>query len=50
MEKKQKFNGLKCPKCGGDLIDSRPDWLLVSNPPKLNVNCIKCDYTGYRKA
>lgn len=41
-------NGIACPKCGEELLDSTPNIVLTSNPPQYNVNCPKCGYRGYR--
>ena len=48
-EGKLHFNGLKCPKCGSELIDSRPGIALLSNPPKKYIHCSNndCNYSGY---
>lgn len=43
-------NGIACPKCGEELIDSNPMAVLCSNPPKKNIKCESCDYSGYRIA
>lgn len=45
-------NGIACPKCGEELLDTNPNVTLTSMPPKKNVGCSsdKCDYTGYRIA
>ena len=45
-------NGIACPKCGEELLDTQPNVTLASMPPKKNVGCSseKCDYTGYRIA
>lgn len=42
-------NGIACPKCGEELVDSNPNQTLLSYPPQKNIECIKCKYTGYRK-
>lgn len=42
------LNGIDCPKCGEELLDSSPMTTLTSCPPQKNVNCSKCDYVGYR--
>ena len=43
-------NGIACPKCGEELVDTKPNETLTSMPPQKNVGCSsdKCDYTGYR--
>lgn len=43
-------NGIACPNCAEELVDSNPMITLTSFPPKKNVNCTKCDYVGYRVA
>ena len=40
-------NGIACPKCGEELLDSDGRF-LASHPPQRNVHCPKCDYRGYR--
>lgn len=42
-----KLNGIECPKCKSELMDSNNS-VLCSYPPKRKVQCSKCDYTGYR--
>lgn len=44
------MNGIACPKCGSELYDTHPNMILASNPPKKNINCEYCEYTGYRVA
>jgi C4-type Zn-finger protein len=43
-------NGIACPKCGEELLDTQPNVTLTSMPPQKNVGCSskKCDYIGYR--
>ncbi len=43
-------NGISCPDCGEELLDSRPNNILMSHPPQKNTHCNNCDYTGYRIA
>lgn len=43
-------NGLACPKCGSELLDSNPMETLASLPPQKRVHCAECDFTGYRVA
>lgn len=45
---KPAMNGLACPKCGSELKDTRPSMLLMSNPPQLDVDCLRCGFRGYR--
>lgn len=47
---KPRLNGLACPNCGKELVDSNPNMLLTSNPPQKNVKCQACEYVGYRVA
>jgi C4-type Zn-finger protein len=46
------YNGIACPECGEELVDSKPMEVLASYPPKKNIACMnkKCNYTGYRIA
>jgi C4-type Zn-finger protein len=50
MRQKPIPNGIACPKCGEELLDTKPNETLTSIPPQKNVGCSskKCDYTGYR--
>lgn len=43
-------NGIACPKCGEELLDSNPSITLTSFPAKKSTHCAKCDYQGYRFA
>jgi uncharacterized protein with PIN domain len=43
-------NGIACPECGEELMDSNPMMTLTSMPAQKNVHCPKCKYTGYRIA
>jgi len=45
---KPALNGIACPKCGAELMDTNPGILLTSNPPKCYIGCSKCDYSGTR--
>ena len=42
-----KPNGIACPECGAELYDS-DSVILTSYPPKRNINCSECEYTGTR--
>jgi len=44
------LNGISCPLCGEELIDTKPREVLASSPPQKNIACPsdKCDYTGFR--
>ena len=39
-------NGLECPDCKAELMDV-DNSVLCSYPPKKNVKCSKCKFTGY---
>jgi hypothetical protein len=41
-------NGIACPECGNELMDTNPMMTLTSHPAKKNVHCSKCEYKGYR--
>jgi len=41
-------NGIACPKCGEELMDSQPMVTLTSFPAQKTVHCTSCDYRGYR--
>jgi hypothetical protein len=41
-------NGIACPKCGCELMDTNPSRVLLSNPPQYQVHCSSCDYHGTR--
>lgn len=43
-------NGIACPECGAELVDSHPMTILPSSPPQKNVACLACGWTGYRVA
>lgn len=46
----ERKNGIACPTCGEELIDTTPNVLLTSNPPQKNIECMNCGYIGYRLA
>ena len=41
-------NGIACPRCEGELVDSSPGVTLMCNPPKKDVHCPACHYHGLR--
>ena len=43
-------NGIACPQCGRELLDTTPNLVLTSYPPKKNIHCGNCEYKGYRYA
>ena len=43
-------NGISCPNCGKELLDSNPSITLTSHPPQKDIHCPDCGYYGYRIA
>jgi hypothetical protein len=43
-----KKNGLPCPDCQNELVDSNPMLTILGNPSKKEVSCEKCGYNGFR--
>jgi ribosomal protein S27E len=43
-----KYNGIKCPKCGHELIDPEPNMILLSYPPRTRVECLECNFKSTR--
>ena len=48
-------NGIACPECGKELLDTIPSEVLSSevlssNPLQKNVRCPACGWWGYRLA
>ena len=43
-------NGIACEKCGAELLDTTPNMICSSLPPKKNVNCEQCGWKGWRLA
>lgn len=41
-------NGIACPECGSELVDSTPGLVLTSWPAQYRVHCQSCNYTGTR--
>ena len=41
-------NGIACPECQCELMDSNPSICLTSCPPQYSVHCPSCGYTGTR--
>jgi len=41
-------NGIACPKCGKELVDSTPNMVLATWPAQHRVHCPSCNYTGTR--
>jgi hypothetical protein len=40
-------NGISCPNCKEELIDS-DNYILTTNPPQRNVKCLKCNFKSFR--
>jgi len=43
-----RLNNIECPVCGAELYDTNPGIILTCSPPKVEIHCEKCKYTGYR--
>lgn len=43
-------NGIACPQCGTELLDTNPRMVLTSSPPKKDVHCPACHFNSYRVA
>lgn len=43
-------NGIACPKCGAEMIDTNPDLSLLSNPPQKKIHCSDCGHRACRVA
>jgi ribosomal protein S27E len=43
-------NGIQCPKCGEELVDSHGHTILFSQIPQYSIKCVKggCGFTGLR--
>ena len=41
-------NGIECPNCKSELLDTNPFITLTSDPPQKRVHCDECGYKGYR--
>jgi len=41
------WNGIACPKCGKEMFDSEPSFVLAVMPPRMGVACV-CGYHGTR--
>lgn len=44
------LNGIACPNCGEEMMDSNPSVTLSSYPPQKNIHCPKCNYKDFRVA
>lgn len=43
-------NGIACPVCDAELVDSDPHYTLTSHPPQKGIKCLSCHYVGTRIA
>jgi len=41
-------NGLACPECGQQLVDTRPFQMAFTKPPSLHVHCKGCGHEDRR--
>lgn len=41
------YNGIACPECGKEMMDSEPGVHLMSKPAKKNIHCPECGYKDY---
>jgi hypothetical protein len=39
--------GVACDRCRAELYNPSPGIMLTTDPPKINVRCSKCDFSGY---
>lgn len=45
---KCKGNGIACPNCGKELVDTTPGFPLMSDPPRYPAHCPHCSWRGER--
>ena len=43
-------NGVACPTCGNELLDTHPNLILNYKPPQKHIKCSKCAFRGVRLA
>jgi predicted RNA-binding Zn-ribbon protein involved in translation (DUF1610 family) len=41
-------NGIACPQCGEELVDSKPGTALLTNPLQYLIHCPTCTFKGTR--
>lgn len=39
-------NGIECPECGAEMVDS-DGFVLTSSPPQKNIHCPSCQHKAY---
>jgi hypothetical protein len=42
-------NGIACPSCGKELVDSQPGVALLTDPQRYAINCPACFWSGLRR-
>lgn len=42
------YNGITCPNCGFELVDTNPGCKLMGTPPQAKIHCQTCDFSSYR--
>ena len=45
---KRPVNGIACPQCGKELVDTQPTNVRLSTPMQKTVACDSCGFTGNR--
>ena len=48
MSAKNKPNGIKCPDCGEELMDTAYGYIPLSYPSQIKIICEKCKFVGSR--
>ena len=48
LNTQSRLNGISCPECQHELMDSNPSVCLASWPPQYRVHCPNCGYIGCR--
>jgi hypothetical protein len=46
-QKEPMANGIACPECGAEMVDTAPGVSLTTDPPQKHVGCNGCGYRGY---
>jgi len=44
------LNGIQCPGCHAELMDTHPNVTITSAPPRKEVHCPSCGWKGRRIA
>lgn len=48
VREEPKLNGLHCPDCGAQLMDTTPNTTYTSHPAQMKIQCSNCVYEGWR--